>query len=367
MALFDTTDQSTGPNLQITNISKAVIVSFPTVGYWLSTLLLDGNDTVLGSQFSDSLKGFDGNDTLVGGAGGDILVGGTGTDTASYATAAAAVVVVMEATSSNTGDALGDSYNSIENLAGSAFNDVLYGTTNIANVLNGAAGNDILVGRGGADRFIGGAGLDTVSYDSSFTGVRADLLTPGVNTGNAAGNTYSSIENLDGSSLSDTLLGNNSANTIRGSSYATLVSGNDGLYGRGGADKLFGFDGNDTLEGGTGQDIATGGAGNDVFLFRSALIAANRDRITDFNVANDTIRIDNAVFTKLTGVNVTLSSAQFHKGSGAHDTSDRIIYNSANGALLYDADGNTAGGVAAIQFATLNAGLGITRADFFIV
>ena len=71
--------------------------------------------------------------------------------------------------------------------------------------------------------------------------------------------------------------------------------------------------------------------------------------------------------TKLTGVNVTLSSAQFHKGSAAHDTSDRIIYNSANGALLYDADGNTAGGAAAIQFATLSAGLAITRSDFFIV
>lgn len=93
----------------------------------------------------------------------------------------------------------------------------------------------------------------------------------------------------------------------------------------------------------------TGGAGNDVFLSRSSLIASNRDRITDFNVVNDTVCIDNAVFTKLTGVNVSLSSAQFFKGSAAHDTRDRIIYNSTNGALLYDADGNTAGGVAAVQ------------------
>ena len=88
-----------------------------------------------------------------------------------------------------------------------------------------------------------------------------------------------------------------------------------------------------------------------------------------FRSVNDTIRLENAIFNKLVGANnTTLSAAQFFKGTAAHDLDDRIIYNSATGALFYDADGNKAGGVAAIQFATLTTHpTTVTNADFFII
>ena len=49
----------------------------------------------------------------------------------------------------------------------------------------------------------------------------------------------------------------------------------------------------------------------------------------------------------------------------AGDATDRIIYDSATGALNYDADG--LGGADAVQFAKLQTGLSLTNADFFII
>ena len=91
--------------------------------------------------------------------------------------------------------------------------------------------------------------------------------------------------NLTGNELAQTINGNNGANLIRGN---------------GGNDTISGFSGNDILYGGAGNDTLTGGAGYDNFVFNTAISAAtNVDRITDFNVVQDTIRLDNAVMPGL--------------------------------------------------------------------
>lgn len=70
----------------------------------------------------------------------------------------------------------------------------------------------------------------------------------------------------------------------------------------------------------------------------------------DFSHADDTMRLDDAVFTGLsTGL---LSSSAFLIGTAAGDADDRIIYDDTTGDLFFDADGNGAG--AQIQFATLD-------------
>ena len=62
----------------------------------------------------------------------------------------------------------------------------------------------------------------------------------------------------------------------------------------------------------------------------------NADKITDFNVADDTIKLENAVFGAL-GAPGALAAAKFQIGAHAAAADDRIIYNKATGALMYDA------------------------------
>jgi serralysin len=104
----------------------------------------------------------------------------------------------------------------------------------------------------------------------------------------------------------------------------------------------------------------------DRFFFETTLNAStNVDRITDFLPADDTIWIDNAVFTGLTTpAGSLLSAAEFRVGAAAADASDRIIYNSVTGALIYDSNGNAAGG--ATQFALLTPGLALGSNDFAV-
>ena len=223
-------------------------------------------DILAGESGANRLSGGGGDDTLAGGAGADTLDGGTGTDTASYAAAAAAVVASLTAPAGNTGDAAGDSYIGIENLTGSAFADSLAGDGN-ANLLSGGNGNDALgagdaadtlIGGAGADALDGGAGTDTASYLGAAAGVVASLSTPASNTGDAAGDSYASIENLTGTAFADSLTGNASAN---------------GLAGDAGNDTLAGSDGNDTLTGGAGADLLDGGIGVDTASYLDAAAA----------------------------------------------------------------------------------------------
>ena len=140
------------------------------------------------------------------------------------------------------------------------------------------------------------------------------------------------------------------------------TAGADKLYGGAGSDAINGGGGNDYLYGGLANDVLTGGAGNDVFVFNTALIGGS-DRITDFAHGYDSFRLENGVFTAL-GAAGNLPSSTFYSGSAAHDSTDRIIYNPATGALTYDADGT--GSAAPVQFGVLATGLTVTASDFLI-
>ena len=250
-----------------------------------------GNE-LRGEDGDDTLDGGAGNDRLFGGAGADTLIGGTGIDSANY-TAATSAVTLDLTTGGSFGEANGDTYSSIEwvfgsdfddNITGDAGNNRLYGedgNDNLAgaagndrmlggngndqldggsgvdvlfgqdgdDTLIGAQGNDFFYGGVGADSFDGGADFDTVNYLTAAAGVVVNMLTGGTG-GEAAGDTFVSIERVLGTGFNDTIVGNADNNTLLGN------GGDDFLQGGGGNDSLFGGAGADTF----GYDVTSGDA-----------------------------------------------------------------------------------------------------------
>lgn len=321
-------------------------------------------ENLIGSRFGDRLVGDGGNNVLEGGAGADTLVGGSGQDTASYASASERVVVDLLSTQQNLGDAAGDTYESIEDIIGSAFNDILRANDQ-PNVLDGRAGDDILEGRGandiliggaGADALRGGAGIDTASYATALSGVTADLSNPGANQGDAAGDTFLEVESIVGSDYADRLVGDAGANSLNGG------GGDDLLIGGAGGDMLIGGTGADTVSYATATQgvvvdlmstqLNTGDAAGDTYdsienitgsSFDDILRANDQPNVIDGREGNDTLEGRGANDTLIGGV-----GADILRGGDGSDTASYVtalagvtVELSNPGANLGDAAGDT--------------------------
>lgn len=218
------------------------------------------------------LDGGAGNDFLDGGKGADALIGGLGTDTVSYATRQAnePVAVSLDGAANdggtadlNTDSGLGDSVGAdVENIIGSAGNDVLAGSA-ADNTISGGAGSDIVQGGAGNDTLDGGAGNDFVegqAGDDNLQGGEGDDV-------------------LDGGTEHDTFSGGPGRDAVDYSNNTTsVVSTPDGVANDGnnggaegdnvGADveDVFGGSGTDTLVGGAEGGVIDGGGGNDTLV-----------------------------------------------------------------------------------------------------
>jgi uncharacterized delta-60 repeat protein len=236
---------------------------------------VDGADFLYGLGGVDSLLGAAGSDTLEGGLGADVIDGGSDFDFASYINAATAVTARLDIAGGNSGEALGDTYTAVEGIIGSGFEDFLLGQAGSnylsgqggADYLAGLAGSDTLLGDEGsdtldggvgADSLVGGNGLDFATYQNATAGLTARLDFASLNSGDGAGDSYSSVEGLIGSGFNDFLVGNTAGN------YLTSIGGDDYLAGVEGNDTLIGGDGADQIWGGIGADIIDGGAGYDI-------------------------------------------------------------------------------------------------------
>jgi Ca2+-binding RTX toxin-like protein len=346
-------NQNGGRDVVYTAISYAL-----TPGSYIEALSTDsilGTAAInlTGNAFNNEIYGNNGANLLNGGGGGDYLVGWGGDDTylifsgseiivenvnggrdvvytaISYGLAAGTQVEVLSTDSIVGTNAI--------NLTGNELNNEIYGN-NGANLLNGGGGaGDYLVGWGGDDTYLVFTGGEIVIENA---GGGRDVVYSSISYTLAAG---SHVEVL-------------STNSIPGTGAIDLIGNELGQ-------EVYGNNGANTLNGGAGGDYMAGFGGADNFAFTTALGGGNVDHLADFSAVDDTILLENAVFTGL--ANGALAPGAFVAGSAAADADDRIVYNSATGQIFFDADGS--GGGAQVLFATVNAGTVLTASDFMVI
>jgi Ca2+-binding RTX toxin-like protein len=214
-------DQLSNFNIESLEVSSTGPVTF---------LFHGGNDQFFGDDGDDYIFGFEGNDVLDGGNGLDVILGGSGDDS-----------II-----GGDGDDILSGNSGNDNIVGGAGDDLI----------NGGSGDDRMEGGEGGDQFDGGSGNDTIAYDNSAEGVEINLGT-GLSSlfssshSDARNDSFTDVENADGSHFNDALFGNSVAN------------------------KLFGNLGNDTLGGGGGGDTLDGGAGSDTADYEGSDAAVN--------------------------------------------------------------------------------------------
>ncbi|HYJ29660.1 MAG TPA: M10 family metallopeptidase C-terminal domain-containing protein [Allosphingosinicella sp.] len=216
----------------------------------------------------------------------------------------------------------------------------------LANRIWANFGNNLIDGGGGADAMFGYGGDDVYVVDHA-----GDAVHEGPDGGRDTVRT--SVSYTLGADVEWLLAADpasSDALSLTGNDLANVISGNAGQ---------------NVIDGKGGNDTLTGGAGADTFSFTTALGAANRDTIADFAPGADRILLggqSGEAFAAL--ASGALAAGAFATGASASEADDRILYDPATGALLYDADG--AGGAAAVQFATAGAGLSLTSASFIV-
>ncbi len=345
-----------------------------------------GDDTMYGGGGNDVIDGGEGNDLIYGGIdnnlvegfnGDDIFIvdatqfgyqnafsGGLGHDIVDYRASngqiLAGVKVGINVNLGNAGAGIvipagrnvKDVFLSIEEVMGSAFNDII--TTGDAiqvdalgnpilgpgglplpvdSTVHGMAGNDSLSGGVGNDTLDGGNGNDTmaglVGNDTYIVDSTGDVVVEAALAGSdtvISAVTYTLGTNIENLTLSTTANNNGTGNTV-----ANLITGNTGnnlLSGLASNDTLLGGDGNDTLDGGTGTDSLLGGAGDDTYLVE--LIS---DSIVERpGEGTDTV-LTSITYTLSANIeNLTLTGVTVINGTG-NDSNNVITGNTRNNIL----------------------------------
>src|SRR5262249_6542981 len=127
------------------------------------------------------------------------------------------------------------------------------------NLTGGRSDDTFQLAAGGSvgGKIDGGGGVNALDYSAWTTRVSVNLTT---GTATAVGGGARNVRNVTGGSGDDVLVGDASNNVLMGG------AGNDVLLGGAGSDTLRGGDGRDLLVGGTDADTLDGGADDDILI-----------------------------------------------------------------------------------------------------
>lgn len=215
----------------------------------------------------DLLRLAGGDDLAAGSDGADIIDGGLGRDSVYFNRSAVGVTVDLSRGFGRGGQAEGDVFVSVENIFGSAFDDIFIGD-GAANSFAGDDGDDSALGGGGGDFLSGGDGGDTLSGGESDDRIFGE-----------AGD-----DELSGDARDDYLDGGGGTNDISGGAGRDTVRGGDGATSAslGGEEELYIYGGGaDTVSGGDDVDeLNFAGFASGVFID----VAASRAEALDGGV-----------------------------------------------------------------------------------
>jgi Ca2+-binding RTX toxin-like protein/subtilisin-like proprotein convertase family protein len=324
----------------VENLTAAAGAAIDLTGNELANLLAgnDESNTLMGLAGRDTLLGEGGDDTLDGGEGIDLMAGGAGDDT--YYVSSRSDRVVELANAGIDKVIASSSYtlaSNIENLELAGSGDFTAGGNSLDNHIVGNSGNNILAGGLGADTLEGGLGNDTYVISDDLDTI---IDTGGIDTLRSILDVQlmDGIENVQLVGLANLVAIGNSANN-----------------------ELVGNSANNILEGGLGVDTLTGGAGGDQFIASYNGVDIAADRITDFEVGSDLLIVDLASFgidAQSLGLQSSglVAAESFVSGAGAIalDPNDHFVFDTAQGLLKFDADGNGAGLAIDVMHITLD-------------
>ncbi|BCH67440.1 hypothetical protein RvVAT039_pl02730 (plasmid) [Agrobacterium vitis] len=316
-SLFDPTLPTFDPTLPRYGHSYVVPSKYRTIGTPTTTVYTVNSDDMLKpDSYKDAYtptvdlsqfiiiqeNGTPGDDMLSGSKKAQRFNGGDGNDTVDYSSSTSGISVDLSTGTTSGGYAEGDKFHSIENFIGSAFDDIIIGANNVANVLEGNAGDDLLAGGiGGGDTLIGGAGSDTYDYlrgegditiiDTSnnaddidliflsdlfqeslkFYTIGSDLSIVIGESAEHAGDGGSIVikqfmDGVEGHGIEKVQFGDGTM-WDRTSIIAHIEQQNAPVVGTSGDDHIVGTAGNDIIDSLGGNDYVNGGEGSDTYLY----------------------------------------------------------------------------------------------------
>lgn len=326
----------------------------------------DGSNTLYGGAGDDSLEGRGGDDFLRGDEGVDSFDGGAGFDRVLFNSLKATQGVTADLASgqiANDGFGNAETMTGVEALGGgTVFADTFYGDDagnlfliGTGDTLEARGGDDSIIAAGAPLKVDGGAGVDSLRFDSvritgvnaagtafiteaTINGVIVDLSSGSVlNDGFGNSGQVLNVENVSGAGFSDTLIGDSAANE---------------LYGLAGADVLMGGAGDDTLVGGAGNDTLIGGAGTDTAYFvgnragYTITAISGGFKVTDIDASNgddgvdqlvqvETLEFADGTVSLVPGISISPSVASLNEGDTGTTYFDFVVTRtSSEGALV---------------------------------